>query len=65
MAKAGFRLALLATLVAPLVVLLGAYTRLTHSGLGCPDGRAVTGLSACPAQTRNWSMPNCISPRRR
>ena len=37
MAKPGFRLALFATLLALIVVLLGAYTRLTHAGLGCPD----------------------------
>ena len=34
MAKPGFRLALFATLLALIVVLLGAYTRLTHAGLG-------------------------------
>jgi len=32
-----FRLALFATLLAFCVVVLGAYTRLTDSGLGCPD----------------------------
>lgn len=37
MAKPGFRLALFATLLALIVVLLGAYTRLSHAGLGCPD----------------------------
>ena len=31
MAKPGFRLALFATLLALIVVLLGAYTRLTHA----------------------------------
>ena len=37
MHKPGYRLALFATLLTVVVVLLGAYTRLTHAGLGCPD----------------------------
>ena len=49
MAKAGFRLALLATLMALLVVLLGAYTRLTHSGLGCPDWPGCYGFISVPS----------------
>lgn len=48
MAKAGFRLALLATVVALMVVLLGAYTRLTHSGLGCPDWPGCYGFISVP-----------------
>ena len=48
MAKAGFRLALLATLLALLVVLLGAYTRLTHAGLGCPDWPGCYGFLSVP-----------------
>lgn len=35
--KKGFYLALLATLLALVVVGVGAYTRLVHAGLGCPD----------------------------
>ena len=49
MAKTGFRLALLATLMALLVVLLGAYTRLTHSGLGCPDWPGCYGFISVPS----------------
>lgn len=49
MAKAGFRLALLATVVALMVVLLGAYTRLTHSGLGCPDWPGCYGFISVPS----------------
>ena len=37
MAKPGFRLALFATLLALIVVLLGADSRLTPAGRGCPD----------------------------
>jgi len=35
--RQGFLLALFATLLAFFVVVLGAYTRLTDAGLGCPD----------------------------
>ncbi|MCP1513801.1 MULTISPECIES: COX15/CtaA family protein [Pseudomonas] len=48
MAKPGFRLALFATLLALIVVLLGAYTRLTHAGLGCPDWPGCYGFIAVP-----------------
>jgi len=48
MAKAGFRLALLATLLALLVGLLGAYSRLTHAGLGCPDWPGCYGFLSVP-----------------
>lgn len=37
MAKPGFRLALVATCLALVVVGLGAFTRLRDAGLGCPD----------------------------
>ena len=36
-AKPGYRLALMATLLALVVVGLGAFTRLVDAGLGCPD----------------------------
>lgn len=48
MAKPGFRLALVATCLALLVVLLGAYTRLTHAGLGCPDWPGCYGFIGVP-----------------
>ncbi|MBC9252929.1 cytochrome B [Pseudomonas alcaligenes] len=44
----GYRLALFATLLAVLVVLLGAYTRLTHAGLGCPDWPGCYGFISVP-----------------
>ncbi|MFC0667548.1 heme A synthase [Azotobacter chroococcum] len=47
--KPGFRLALFATLLAFAVVLLGAYTRLTHAGLGCPDWPGCYGFLAVPS----------------
>lgn len=45
--KPGFTVAVLATLLAAVVVLLGAYTRLTHAGLGCRTGQAATASSTC------------------
>lgn len=48
MAIPGYRLALIATALAVVVVLLGAYTRLTHAGLGCPDWPGCYGFLAVP-----------------
>jgi heme a synthase len=36
------KLIFFATLLALLVIILGAYTRLSDAGLGCPDWQAVT-----------------------
>lgn len=49
MPRSGYRLALFATVLALLVVLLGAWTRLTHAGLGCPDWPGCYGLMAVPS----------------
>ena len=48
MTRPGLRLAVLATLLALFVVLLGAYTRLTHAGLGCPDWPGCYGFISVP-----------------
>lgn len=48
MTRPGFRLALLATGLALVVILLGAYTRLTHAGLGCPDWPGCYGFISVP-----------------
>ncbi len=48
MTRPGFCLALCATLLALVVVLLGAYTRLTHAGLGCPDWPGCYGFISVP-----------------
>lgn len=49
MPRPGYRLALFATALALLVVLLGAYTRLTHAGLGCPDWPGCYGFISVPS----------------
>lgn len=48
MTRPGFHLAVLATGLALVVVILGAYTRLTHAGLGCPDWPGCYGFIAVP-----------------
>ncbi|ARU90562.1 heme A synthase [Pseudomonas sp. M30-35] len=48
MTKPGYRFALFATLLAAVVVILGAYTRLSHSGLGCPDWPGCYGFIGVP-----------------
>lgn len=48
MTRPGYRLAVFATGLALLVVLLGAYTRLTHAGLGCPDWPGCYGFISVP-----------------
>ena len=46
--RPGYHLALFATALAVVVVLLGAYTRLTHTGLGCPDWPGCYGFIGVP-----------------
>ena len=47
------RLALAATLVAGVVVLLGAWTRLVHAGLGCPDWPGCYGFLTVPSSAED------------
>ena len=54
--KPGFRLALFATLLAVVVVLLGAYTRLTHAGLGCPDWPGCYGFLSVPMSEHKQNL---------
>lgn len=55
-ARPGYRLAVFATLLAVVVVLLGAYTRLTHAGLGCPDWPGCYGFLAVPMSEQAQSL---------
>lgn len=48
--KALRTLAMLAMILAFFVVMLGAYTRLTHAGLGCPDWPGCYGKMVVPTQ---------------
>ena len=52
MSRPGFGLAIFATLLAAVVVMLGAYTRLTHAGLGCPDWPGCYGFLSVPMSER-------------
>ena len=51
MRKPGFMLAVAALLLGFLVVILGAYTRLVHAGLGCPDWPGCYGFLGVPSGT--------------
>ena len=62
MAKPGFRLALFATLLAVVVVLLGAYTRLTHAGLGCPDWPGCYGFIGVPMSEHTQTLAEARFP---
>ena len=62
MAKPGFRLALFATLLALIVVLLGAYTRLTHAGLGCPDWPGCYGNASPLGARHDIAMAQSAQP---
>ncbi|MCU1718576.1 COX15/CtaA family protein [Pseudomonas sp. 5P_3.1_Bac2] len=56
MTKPGLTLALLATLLAVLVVALGAYTRLSHAGLGCPDWPGCYGFISVPMSEHSQNL---------
>lgn len=54
--RPGYRLALGAALLALLVVMLGAYTRLTHAGLGCPDWPGCYGFLGMPMSEHKQAL---------
>ncbi len=55
-------LALFATVFAAVVVILGAFTRLTHSGLGCPDWPGCYGFMHIPTQEEHIEIANQAFP---
>jgi heme a synthase len=58
------KLAIAATAFALVVVLLGAFTRLSHAGLGCPDWPGCYGFKHIPTQQADIAMANQAFPER-
>lgn len=62
MKKKGFYLALIATLLASIVVGIGAYTRLVHAGLGCPDWPGCYGFLTVPDTQQEIAHAESLFP---
>ena len=62
MKKRGFYLALIATVFASLVVGMGAYTRLVHAGLGCPDWPGCYGFLVVPETAEQIATAEKLFP---
>ena len=61
--KSGSKLALVAFLLAFVVIILGAYTRLTDAGLSCPDWPHCYGFMTAPhTQSQLQSAAQNIQP---
>jgi cytochrome c oxidase assembly protein subunit 15 len=58
------RLALVAALVALTVIVLGAYVRLSHAGLGCPDWPGCYGQLTWPVETHEIDRAEQAFPER-
>jgi cytochrome c oxidase assembly protein subunit 15 len=59
-----FRLSLTAALLALVVVVLGAYVRLSHAGLGCPDWPGCYGHYDVPQTADEVAQANMAYPHR-
>ena len=59
-----YRLNLFAILLASVVVILGAYTRLTDAGLGCPDWPGCYGFLSVPTEHEEIKMATAVFPER-
>lgn len=59
-----FRLCLLSSLLALVVVVLGAYVRLSHAGLGCPDWPGCYGHINVPQTDEEVRQANTAYPHR-
>jgi cytochrome c oxidase assembly protein subunit 15 len=65
MLRNGFdRLALSTLVLAYCVIILGAYVRLSHAGLGCPDWPGCYGLLDVPNTAEQISQANAAFPER-
>ncbi|MBL4780601.1 MAG: COX15/CtaA family protein [Porticoccaceae bacterium] len=60
--KPGYRLALLATCLATVVVMLGAFTRLSDAGLGCPDWPGCYGHLTWPTEAEEVARADALYP---
>ncbi len=58
------RLAVIAAIVAFAVIVLGAYVRLSHAGLGCPDWPGCYGQMTWPVDTSEVERANMSFPER-
>ncbi len=59
------RLVMIATLLALIVVVLGAYVRLTDAGLGCPDWPGCYGMLILPDDAAEIAKADAAFPERR
>lgn len=64
MIKRLYELSQIAILLASIVVILGAYTRLTDAGLGCPDWPGCYGFLSVPSSTMDVTAANLAFPER-
>jgi len=58
------RLAVIAAIIAFCVIVLGAYVRLSHAGLGCPDWPGCYGKLTWPTESHEVSNANLAFPDR-
>ncbi len=60
--KPGYRLAVVATCLAMVVVMLGAFTRLSDAGLGCPDWPGCYGHLSWPTALEEVARADALYP---